>query len=183
MKKTYNWLRKNYKLYIINFKLRRGFTLVELLLYMGILSMFISILTSIFISAADVKLESESGSSIQRDGTFILSRLAYDIHRATSVNIPLSIGNESNNLQIIVNGVNYTYIIDADGNLTLADDLGTNNLNSYDSRVSELLIKRLGNIGKAEDIFKINFILTSRIRRNSGFETKSFETNLSLRRQ
>lgn len=166
-------------------KNNKGFTIVELLLYMGILSVFLSILVAIFVTALDVQLESEAVSSIQRDGTYILTKLAYDIHRASSITIPSSLGAQTNNLKIVVGGVDYTYSVDGSGNLTLLNSLGTNNLNSYDSSTLGLLVTRLGNAGGIEDTLKINFTISSRTKRTgaAGYETKDFETNLSLRRQ
>ncbi|MEK7534121.1 MAG: type II secretion system protein [Patescibacteria group bacterium] len=166
-------------------KNNKGFTIVELILYMGILSVLLSILVSIFVTALDVQLESEAASSVERDGTYILAKLSYDIHRASSISIPASLGSQTNNFKIVVGGVDYTYGLDGSENLTLNNNLGTNNLNSYDSKVSGLLAKRLGNAGGVEDTLKINFTITSRTKRTgtAGYEAKDFETNLSLRKQ
>jgi len=165
-------------------KAQKGFTLVELLLYMGILSVMLSILVTIFVTAIDVQLESEATSAVQRDGTYILARLAYDVHRASSISVPPSLGADSTNLKILVGGVNYTYSIDGSENLTLFNDIEINNLNSYDSKVSALTVKRLGNAGGFEDTLKINFTLTSRTKRTGArYEKKDFETILALRRQ
>lgn len=160
-----------------------GVTVVELLLYMIILSVLLTILTSIFVSALDVQSESNATSSVQQDGNYILARLSYDIHRAQSINTPASNGVTSNNFQIVVGGINYTYSTDANNNLILTNNLGANNLNNYDSSVSAFSVQRLGNTGGVENTLKINFTLTSRTKRISGVETKNFEVNLSLRRQ
>ncbi len=167
-----------------NRKSPKGFTLVELLLYMGILSVLLSVLVTIFVTAVDVQLESEASSSVQRDGTYILAKLAYDIHRGSTISIPSSLGGETPNLKIVIGGVEYTYSLDGNENLTLLNNLGTDNLNSYDSKVSALTVKRLGNVG-GEDTLKINFTITSRTKRSgtAGYETRNLETNLSLRKQ
>jgi len=167
----------------IKFDSQKGVTVVELLLYMAILATLITILTSIFVSALDVQLESNAVSSVEQDGNYIIARLAYDIHRAQSINVPLSNGASANNFQIVVDGISYTYSTDANNNMILVNDLGTNNLNNYGSSVSAFLVQRLGNTGKVENTLKINFIVTGRTKRVSGVETKNFETNLSLRRQ
>ncbi len=167
----------------INLKSQKGVTVVELLLYMAILSALLTILTSVFVSALDVASESNAVSSVEQDGNYILARLGYDIHRAKSINIPTSIGTTNNNFQIVINGINYSYSVDANNNLVLTDNLGANNLNSYGSSVSNFSVLRLGNTGKVEDTLKINFTITGRTKRTSGVETKNFETNLSLRRQ
>lgn len=163
--------------------IQKGFTLVELLIYMGLLSILLGVLTSIFVTALDVQLESESSSAIVQDGNYILSKLAADMHKATNISIPNSLGTTNDNFEIVVDGVNYNYSIDANENLVLENDLGTDSLNSYDSRIANLSAQRLGNAGKIEDNLRISFTITSRIRKPSGFETKNFQTNLGLRRQ
>ncbi len=167
----------------INLRSQKGVTVIELLLYMTILSILLTILTSIFVSALDAQSESNAASSVEQDGNYILARLSYDIHRANGINFPSSSGATStDNFQIVMNAVNYKYSIDSD-NLILTANSVSNNLNNYGSSVSNFSVLRLGNAGKIEDTLKINFTLTSRTKKTSGFETRSFETNLSLRRQ
>lgn len=167
----------------INLSSQKGVSMVELLLYMGILTILLTILTSTFVSALDVQLESQATSSVEQDGNYILARLNYDIHRAQSINIPASVGATNNNFQIIIDGVNNMYSIDGNNNLVLSNNLEVNNLNSYDASVSAFLAERLGNAGGVEDTLRITFTIKSRTKRVSGFETKNFQTNLSLRRQ
>lgn len=162
---------------------QKGVTVVELLLYMALLSILLTVLTSIFMSALDVQLESNATSSVEQDGNYILARLAYDIHRAQSVNIPPINGATDNNFQIVIDGVNYSYTVDVNGNLILTNNIGANNLNSYGTRISAFSIQRFGNAGGIENTLKINFTLVSRTEKKSGFETRNFQTNLSLRRQ
>lgn len=167
----------------IRFLSQKGVTIVELLLYMSILAVLLTILTSIFVSALDVQSESQAASNVEQDGNYILARLSYDIHRAQSINIPVTNGATSNNFQIAIDGANYTYSVDASNNLILTNNLGVNNLNNYGTSVSDLSVQRLGNVGGIENTLKINFTVTSRTKRISGIEAKDFETNLSLRRQ
>lgn len=162
---------------------QKGITVVELLLYMAILSILLTILTSVFVSALDVQSESNATSSVEQDGNYILARLEYDIHRAQSINIPSSNGEISNNFQIVVGGVNYTYAIDVNNNLIVTNNLGINNLNNYGAGVSALSVQRLGNAGGVENTLRVNFTVTSRTKRVSGYEEKNFQTNISLRRQ
>lgn len=162
---------------------QKGVTIIELILYMSILTVLLTILTSIFVSALDVQSESQATSSVEQDGNYILARLEYDIHRAISINIPATNGAISNNFQLAINGVNYTYSLDANNNLIIANNSESNNLNNYGSNVSDFSVQRLGNTGGIENTLKINFTITSRTKRISGFETKNFQTNLSLRRQ
>jgi hypothetical protein len=172
---------------LFNFKkLQEGVTVVELLLYMGILTVLLTMLTNIFVSALDVQSESNATSSVEQDGNYILARLAYDIHRAVIIASPATNGQSADNFQLDIGGVYYRYSIDADNNLILTDitnNLGPYNLNSFGSGVSSFSVLRLGNAGGVEDSLKINFTITSRTKRVSGFETRDYQTNISLRRQ
>jgi hypothetical protein len=167
----------------INIFSQKGVTLVELLLYMGIFTILLTTLTSIFTSALDVQSESQATSSVEQDGNYILARLSYDIHRAQSIAIPAANGTSGNSFRIVIGGVNYTYSMDGNGNLILTENTGSYSLNNYNSGISNFSVKRLGNTGGVEDTLEIDFTVTSRVKRVSGFETRNFHTNLSLRRQ
>jgi len=160
-----------------------GTTLVELLLYMGILSILLTTLTSIFVSALDVQSESNATSSVEQDGNYILARLNYDIHRAQSISIPPSNGATSSGLQVLVDGDNFEYSINGNNDLILTNNLEVNSLNSFGTDISNFSVGRFGNTGGIENTLKINFTVTGREQRVSILETKNFETNISLRRQ
>lgn len=68
--------------------LNRGFTLVELIIVMGMTSIFIVVLSDIFVGIAANRLESEATASVAEDGRFILAKLTNDIQRADSVITP-----------------------------------------------------------------------------------------------
>jgi Tfp pilus assembly protein PilW len=161
---------------------QKGTTIVELLLYMGILAILLTVLTSIFVSALDVQMESNAVSSVQQDGNYILARLNYDIHKAQSITIPETSGMTGNSLEIVIDGENYSYS-ESGNNLILTKNSETNNLNNGDSSISAFSVQRLGNAGGIEDSLRIAFTVTSKTKRISGFETKNFQTNLTLRRQ
>ncbi|OGD97226.1 hypothetical protein A3F02_03005 [Candidatus Curtissbacteria bacterium RIFCSPHIGHO2_12_FULL_38_9b] len=160
----------------------RGTTIVELLVYMGLLSIFLLVLTQILISALNIKLESESYTSVEEDGRFITARLSNDINRANSIISPSPIGVSSNTLTLSINGTIYTYAL-SETNLELTNDLGSNNLNSSESIVSNPSFLRIGNsaIPNSKDTIKISFTLNSKTKRIQGSESKTFETTVGLR--
>jgi hypothetical protein len=176
-------MKKLINLKSVSWRTQKGVTLVELLLYMGIFTILLTTLTSIFVSALDVQSESQATSSVEQDGNYILARLSYDIHRAQSIAIPATNGTTGNSFRIVIGGINYTYSVDGNDNLILTENTGTYNLNNYNSEVSNFSVRRLGNTGGVEDALEISFTVTSRVRRTSGIETRDFHTNLSLRRQ
>ena len=176
---------KNYmrKFSILNsqFSIQRGFTLIELLIYMGLLSIFLVVLSQIFGTVLDAQLESQSTSAVHRDGRFILSKLTYDIHKAQSIVTPAAIGNQSTNLQLTIDGINYTYSV-YNGNLEITNGVETNNLNSGDTSVSGLSFTRVGNtVANAKNTVQITYTITSKIVRPKGMETKDFQTTIGIR--
>lgn len=172
------------KLLILNFKLStlKGTTLIELLLYIGLLSIFIGVLTGLFGTAIEIFLSSQSTTGISTDSTFILSRLTYDIHRAQSITTPLSFGESSSNLTLVINGISYTYARDSDGNLTYANNLGSFNLNSHLAQVSEMTFTKIGNSGGVESTVKVNILLKSRVIQAKGQEEEAISTTVALHR-
>src|SRR5260221_6706185 len=98
-----------------------GFTMVELLLYMGIFSILLVVLIQLFTSILSLHLEPQATSSVDQDGAAILSRLSYDIHKSASISSP-TIGSQCNwpttsTCKLVVS--NATYQLDGNGNLLL----------------------------------------------------------------
>lgn len=160
-------------------KNRAGFTLVELLLYMVLLSVLLVLTTDILTTTIDNHLSAEASQSVSADGRFILSRLIYDVGRADNIVIPNLLGDETSSLQIVINGIDYIYDLSGD-NLRLTTDLGADQLNSAETILSNLTFKRLGNPG-GKNAVQIKFVLTSKTRRKSGLEIKNFQTTVGIR--
>lgn len=167
---------------ILRIKLNKGFTLIELLIYSGILTILIGVLATLFATILDARLQSSSFSTLQQDGNYMLSRISYDIKRASSISNPSAVGSTSGTLQLLINDSNgplYTYSMDGSGNLQLTNGLGTNQINGYDTSVSGFQAEKLGSATQYS--YQISFTLTSRINRKSGVETRNYQTTIDLR--
>lgn len=170
--------RHDYQL--LPMKHKQGFTMVELLLYMGILSIFLVVLTEIFLSTLNVELFSQATSATSLDGRFILARLAYDVGRARAITIPASPGGQVDNaLQMTIAGVTYTYSV-VNGNLLLANDSGTNTINSYTTTIPQFRVTKLGTAQGKQSV-QILFTITSTIQLEGVPETRTFQTTIGLR--
>jgi prepilin-type N-terminal cleavage/methylation domain-containing protein len=156
-----------------------GFTLVEMIIVMGLMSIFMVVLTDIVVSVGDVQTESQATSSVAQDGKFLLARLSYDIQRATSISTPTNLGDTSANLVLVIGGVTQTYAVSG-GNLQLTNNLGTNNLNGSDTTISAFSATRRGNVGGKETI-SFTFTVTSLAIQDSGAEVKTFTTTVGRR--
>lgn len=158
-----------------------GFTIVELLLYMGLLSILLGVLTNIFATSIETQLETESSSSIEQDGRFIFSRLAYDLHQAQSISSPALGAPPATSLQIQINNVPYTYqVTSGDLKLTNNNTLEINSLNSLDTTVSSLTFQQIG-IPGGKNTVQIILTLTSKVARPQGYETKNMTTTIGIR--
>lgn len=158
---------------------KRGFTIVEMLLYSGILLIFLLILTDIFVSVLDVRSESEATSSVEQDGRFILMRFMYDIGRAQLVGIPAALGEVSDSLGITIDGSSHTYALN-NGDLQLSNATGTNNLNGIGTKISFLSFRLVGDLDEKPTL-QVAYTVTSTTVRPSGAETRRFQTTVGLR--
>jgi hypothetical protein len=158
---------------------KNGFTIVELLVYSGVLVVFLYLMTSLFSSILDMQLETQATSAAARDGRFIVSRLSYDIWRATTITIPASLGSVSDTLRLTIDGNTYTYAVQGE-NLTLTEGGTTSIMNGYDTKVSGLSFRRYGVTDKKHSI-RFAFTLTSRTVRTSGPEIRNFQSTVAMR--
>jgi hypothetical protein len=124
----------------------KGFTIVEFIIYCGLLLMFLSIMTGVFTQILDMQLVSESTSPMTQDSRYIFSRLSYDIGRATSITTPSAIGAQAPILGLVIGGIPHTFTT-IGNNLTETDPTGSRVLNSYATQVSTVSFRRYGNVG------------------------------------
>lgn len=160
-------------------RLKEGFTFIELLMYMALLSVILLVLTDTFAAILQVRTESEATSAVQQDAAFIMSRFMYDIARASAVTVPAAVGSTGASLQITVNGINYSYALSG-SDLTITNNSGTDVLNGTDTTVSALSFTRLGS-GTGKDSVRVSFTVTSKTVRNSGAESRTLQTTVGLR--
>jgi len=162
-------------------KKQKGFSLVELLLYMGLFSILLASLMQLFGAIIAVRLESEATSAVLQDGRFILSRFAYDVKRSSTITAPI-LGTPGSELTITGPSINYTYKIVGD-NLVLKDNLTSTEepLNSTDTKISSVTFAKLGSGGGKETV-QIKITINSvAIRQGGNPETKTFQTTVGTR--
>ena len=130
------------------FLTRAGFSVVEMLIYMGVSAIFLVTMTSLFVIIANLRLESESTSAVEQDGQYLLSRIAYDVARSNSITTP-AVGVQGNKL--ITNL--FTYSLSADNKLQITDSTGIEPLSAADTTISNLNFHHLqsGTAGNFKD--------------------------------
>lgn len=169
MKKINNFVIKN----------QRGVTIVEMLVYIGLLAIILVILTDMFVGIVSMKLDLDALSYNEQDGRFIQARIQQDINNSQTITTPASNGTITSTLVIVKSGVTYTYFLDGDY-LKLTNNNGTFKLNSSETKIENLSFKRLG--GGRNDTLQIKYKVTSKTIR-SGLRTQSinFQSTVGIR--
>ncbi|MDO8488170.1 MAG: type II secretion system protein [bacterium] len=153
--------------------MKRAFTLVELLIYIGVISVLLAILGSVVVSTLDLQLESQDTSAVESDARYILNRITYDLHRATSLTTPAVPGQTLSNLALVAGGQNLIYSL-SDDTLILTSPLGSLPLTSIDTLVNEFSVQRLANPGGIPTV-------QAQITLTRGDETRSYQLSVGLR--
>jgi len=158
--------------------LHRGFTIVELLVYMALMGIFLVVLLDVFTTTLNSKLSSESTSALNQDSRYILSKLSYDINNADSITTP-ALGATGSTLQFVNTGVTYTYASNS-GNFTRND--GTiMNLNGVDTALDDLTFKNIGN-ADGKPTIQIMYTLRSKINlQGNRTQTQTINTTIGTR--
>lgn len=172
------------KLYSI--QLNKGYTLIELVVYMGLLGILLVILSQFFIATLNVQLISQADSAVEQDGAYLLARITYDLHRAAAITSP-SLGQTVATLSatIVDAGVNtsYQYTVNQN-NMMLTIGGNAVQLNSDQSDVSNFTLTRVGNSGQstqAKDTVRVGFTVKSKAITSSGVQKSDYQTTVSLR--
>lgn len=153
---------------------KRGFTLVELMLYMALMASILVVLTEVFLSVLSIQAESSEVSNIDIDGRYVLARMFYDVNRADDIVVPASLGQTGASAQLTIGGTNYTYGLGANEELTILQNGVSSKLTSPGTKISNLTFTRLGNVG-GENSLMIKFKITS------GTQSRNYQTSVALR--
>lgn len=157
----------------------KAFTLIELLLFLGLFTIILGVLTNLFSVIIDTQAEVQSTSAVENDSKFITTRIIYDIHRATDISTPASLGAQSSTLSLLIDGNTYVYSLN-NGNLLLTSGSQSNALNSNLTQVTNISFRRLGNVGGKHTI-QLQFTLEDRNETAAGTEIKTINTTIGLR--
>lgn len=134
---------KFYNLPTIFKQAARGFTIVEMMLYMGLFMMLLTVLTSMFVSILQVHVEAQSTSAIEQNGRYILNRISYDLYRANSVSVPANFGQTTDNIQMTVDGQTYVYAV-SNNILQLTRSGTTERLHNPQIQVQSFSVTKIG---------------------------------------
>jgi len=127
---------------IRNRKFLTGFTLIEILLYMGILVTVLVIMIGFLWNIIFGSLKETSYQEVQQNGRFALAKITQEAKKATGINSPLP-GSSSNNLSLLMAaGVTTTFDV-VDGKLRITQNGSSSYLTSDQVIVSNLQFTNL----------------------------------------
>lgn len=157
-------------------KHKKGFTLVEMLLVMGITGILIVVLSQVFGSILTMKLRSEATSAVAQDARYLLSRLSYDVARSSSIATP-----SPSELELTIGGVVHEYTLD-NGRLMLAVGGGTPQaLTGVRTQLTSLTFTKLADLGTKQNV-EVNATLASTISQPGGATSdRQLRTTLATR--
>lgn len=156
----------------------KGVTLVELLIYMALVSMFMIILVELFTSILKLELTTQSTSSLASDTRFIVARMGYDIENAKSISTPATLGQTTTSLTFQdTSGTTYTYTRDLNNNLTLNGI----QINSSDTSISDISFQRIGFDLTKPSTVQVKFTITSNIVESNSPRTQVIQTTYGTR--
>ncbi len=158
---------------------QKGLTIVEMLLYMGLFSILLVVLSQVFVAIVQTKLETQGNAAVDQDGRFLLSRFGYDVQHSTSITTPTTLGGTATSLVMVIGGVTNTYAVSGT-TLQVTNGSGTNALTSPDSKISNFSVQRVGN-ASGKDTVRITFTLTSTAQQAAKSEQRSFQTTVGRR--
>ncbi len=159
--------------------MKKGFTILEFMIYSAILGIFLMVLTTLFTSTLDLQLESEANTDVTSDSRYIFSRLSYDMGRSSDIIIPATLGEETSTMQLVIDGNSYTYAIN-NGVLEVTSGVDTDRLHSTGSVISDIHFLRLGN-EEGKHSLRIRFTVTSVSDLPSGPKEQEYQTTITLR--
>lgn len=146
---------------------------MELLIYMGLMSIFLYVLTQTLLTILENQTESRQVSMVDLDGRFLMAKLAYDLHKSNLVSLPVY-GQSGAEATAVIDGIIYTYGLDANNNMQVIDPGGAYQLNGFDTKISNLTFENLGNFGGNASV-KISFTVSSRTTSSVGNRPKNFQ--------
>lgn len=140
-------------------KLARGYTLLELLIFMALSGIFLAVSAQLLQSAIDFKLESSGSSAVDMSGNYLFTRLKYDLRRATAVTTPAQINQPGSSLVLQIGGQSYTYSVTS-GRLVLSTPSSTYPISDDTVTVQNFTVTRTGQSPQSTGV-QITFDLES----------------------
>ena len=165
-------------------KNKDGFTLVEMIIYIAIFSIFIGTLVSFFITMNSSRINNQITLEVNNQGNDVMRVMTQSIRNATSINTP-STSSLSNTLSLVTPDLskNPTIFSVTDGILYMTEGSGPSiSLTNDKVSLSNLVFSNLSNPNTLGSV-QVRFTLTSTIlNTNSVFKNVDFYGSGSIKK-
>lgn len=121
-----------------------GFTLVELIVYMGLFMGFLALLSGVLVSTLQSQQQSIETARIEQDSHYLFSRLNYDINRAEELLVPFENGDIQPSLTLSTGEEEISYLLENE-RLKIVTNTSADVLTSPGIAVKQFQVRRLGN--------------------------------------
>lgn len=163
-------------LHVTRFK---GFTLIELIIYSGILVIVLTFTGEYLYSIGQARLNNAARVEVTQAAELIINRLKADFSNVTNISVPLN-SNPTNNLIISISEDNVVYSITNSTLFRTLNDINSE-LTSNQVNISNLEFRKITNPGGANTV-QVKFTLTSLAQLSGGRNVQeSFQTTFSER--
>lgn len=156
-----------------------GFTLVEMLLYMGLVLVFLVVISNVFVSILENQRENIGRSAVVEQGQFLIARLSYDLAEAEVVTTPATPGDQAAQVVLTQAGQTVTYAI-ADGLLQRTHNGQTLALHTNDITIDTFQVTRVGTVD-GTPTFRIVLTINAVAPTTPATKTRTFTTTVGLR--
>lgn len=172
------------KLQTTNYKLTKGFTLVELLLYVALVSSVVLVISVFFATVLPLRAKNQTIDEVEQQGRQTMQAILQSVRNAENINSPaLGTGASSLSLQSLTAGLNPTIFDLSSGAIRITEDAGSAiNLTSPTVTASDLTFynySRSGTPGNIRVVFTLTRVNTGG--RNEYDYSKTFYGSASLR--
>ena len=150
----------------------RGVTLVELIIYLGLATAMLVVLSELFVSILNESVETQNYSAVQTDGRYVMARLRYSINNATAVTVPANLGDTSSEL-VVMDGVTQYHYYLSGGKLYLNDGTGDYLLSNLDTNITDTVFSRQGNAA-GKPVISVAFNAASGTIGTAQYESQGF---------
>ena len=140
----------------------QGFTLIELIIYLAIMSVFTVSLILWSLSVGDLGARARAGAEVNASARFALEIITRDLEQATSVTTPAP--NATSSTLVLINDLGQTVTIDLSGGRLMRTVSGNPALDltsTPTSQTTSFVVGRAGGLWAERDYFSIQIILSA----------------------
>jgi len=155
-----------------------GYSLIELLVYLGLLGFLLLFSGRLFFETKSLKAEAEVFSILQRNARFVFEEMTQTIRAAVEVTTPLP--GETNNTLVLNNG-QIKYQLNGTGALQKEENGEIFRITTSEVTVQEVSFEHLANTGQTATIrIKIKLVANYLLEGERG-SSAEYQTTISLR--